>query len=480
MGQSSSSVLRRYADISLIKGHQHLIIGLDRKNVSMTIASRPCKQPILTIFFQLDPFNPTIGGIQTCIKCILKYAPPSLRIQLVGIALGEAASSQSIVGQWQTVNLYGREFDFLPLLRIADDNVRGLVPTTVKYALALRKYLKRHTITADFYEFHRIEPTLFTRGLLGIKVLYIHNDIYQEVKGKQAGGILWKKFPWAYFALERRLVKQFDRILSCNSESARLYQQTYPEIAPRVSYLHNTFDSDLFYPLSPPQKAKARQQLAQRHGLASDTRFILFAGRLHPQKQPALLIRAMAHLTSALNHPQAHLLIVGKGELEEAIGHEIEHHSLQSRITLLGSLPQSELADLYRACDVFALTSAYEGLARGSLEALACGTPVVTTRAGETPNFLTADSGLVCESTPEAIAQAWQQVLQHPIDFPATACVRVATPYEAHQVVSELYSNLLAEWQSSSAPSAQVSQTVSLKAGSKQSDTEQTHLILKE
>lgn len=416
----------------------------------MTIDSSAEQQPVLTIFFQLDPFNPTIGGIQTCIKYILKYAPEQLRIQLVGITLGAADTSPSQVGQWQRVSLHGRNFNFLPLLRIADDNVRGRIPTTVKYALALRKYLKQQPITSDFYQFHRIEPTVFTWGLSGKKLLYIHNDIYQEVKGGQKGGILWKRFPWAYFALERRLVKQFDHILSCNSESTRLYQQQYPEIADRVAYLRNTFDRELFYPLSPEQKDQQRQQLAQRQNLPASTRFILFAGRLHPQKQPELLIQAMAHLThpstDTLPGSDAHLLIVGQGELEAAVRGEIDRLGLRSRITILGSLPQTELADLYRSCEIFVLTSAYEGLARGSLEALACGTPVVTTRAGETPNFLEAGSGLVCDSTPEAIANAWHQVLQHPREFPSETCTRVAAPFEAQRVVQTLYGSLLDDW----------------------------------
>ena len=407
--------------------------------------------PVLTIFFQLDPFNPTIGGIQTCIKYVLKYAPRCFNIQLVGITHDEAT-----VGKWQRSHLHGRAFKFLPLLKVADDNVRQIVPTTVRYALALKKYLKHQTIDSDFYQFHRIEPTIFTGKLQGTKLLYIHNDIHQEVKGRQKGGILWKRFPWAYFAMERRLVSQFDRILSCNSESVKLYQARYPVIAQRVSYLRNTFDGELFYPFTQLEKGSAKAQLAQKLGLPVDTRFILFAGRLHPQKQPQLLIQAMAHLKKQQNSPEMHLLIVGTGELEQSIRDEIVALKLRSHVTLIGALPQLELAHLYRTCNLFTLTSAYEGLARGSLEALACGTPVVTTDAGETPKFLAPDSGIVCaDARPETIAECWQQVLFNPADFPAEACARVAEPYEASLVVKTLYTALLEQPQRSHATADQ-------------------------
>lgn len=437
------------------------------KQPEQASAKPAVSDPVLTIFFQLDPFNPTIGGIQTCIKYVLKYAPSAFTIQLVGVTHDETA-----VGRWQQISLHGRRFSFLPLLKVADDNVRKVVPTTVRYALALRKYLRHQTIASDFYQFHRIEPAVFTGKLQGTKLLYIHNDIYQEIKGNQKGGILWKRFPRAYFALERRLVPQFDRILSCNSESVKLYQQQYPAIASRVSYLRNTFDGELFYPLTPPEKDLARVQLAQKLGLPPKTRFILFAGRLHPQKRPKLLIQAMAQLQSMLQTQlKTHLIIVGKGELEGAVRAEIASLGLRvsslkplppaesqapSHVTFLGSLPQLELANLYRACDLFTLTSAYEGLARGSLESLACGTPVVTTKAGETPKFLASDSGIVCANAqPKTIANCWQQVLLNASDFSAEACTRVAKPYEASLVVGTLYSTLLTQWQTDHANQAQ-------------------------
>ncbi|PSB15603.1 glycosyltransferase family 1 protein [Phormidesmis priestleyi ULC007] len=398
------------------------------------------RQPTLTIFYQFNPWNPSIGGIQTCIRSVIKYAPKEFQIRLVGTGGNDSAKQ---IGRWQDVELYGREFQFMPLIQVQNDNVRGVVPTTLKYTQAL---LGRD-FSSDFLQFHRIEPTLVSSRLSGTKIFYIHNDIEQAVKGaSKEGGIFWRHFPWAYFALERHLVSRFDRILSCNTKAADSYRHRYPDVADRVSYLPNTVDSDLFYPLSLDEQQMKRQELATKLGLAKDTQFILFAGRIHPQKQPLLLIRSFA----ALNEPQAHLLIVGQGELEEDVRAEIAQLGLSNRVTLMPPLQQSQLADLYRVSNIFVLTSAYEGLCRGSIEALACGTPVVTTRAGETPNFLTSDSGIVCDDqTPGAIADAWRRVLKHPADYPSQACIRVVKPYAAHHIVHNIYSELLERWQSS-------------------------------
>lgn len=392
--------------------------------------------PILTIFYQFNPLNPSIGGIQTCIRYIIKYLPTEFELRLVGVGNDQSMA----IGEWQQAKLYDREFLFMPLLYLENDNVRGLIPTTVKYTTALLG----KDFSSDFMQFYRLEPTLVTPHWSGNRIFHIQNDIEQAMKGaSREGGILWRRFPWAYFALERLLVNQFDRVLCCNSKSAKQYQQRYPNITDRVSYLPNAVDGDIFYPLSEGERQTKRESLAQELGLDEKTRFILFAGRLHPQKQPILLIRSIA----ALKHPHSHLLIVGQGELEDKIRAEITQLGLSEQITLLGPLEQSKLANLYQISNIFVLTSAYEGLSLGSLEALACGTPVVTTRAGETPNFLTADSGIVCEEQePTAIANALRQVLEHPENYPAEACTQVAKPYSAREVVHGIYNKLLQQW----------------------------------
>jgi glycosyltransferase involved in cell wall biosynthesis len=115
---------------------------------------------------------------------------------------------------------------------------------------------------------------------------------------------------------------------------------------------------------------------------------------------------------------------------------------------MLGSVDQAELADLQRICSVFVLTSIYEGLPLVALEALACGTPVVTTSCGETPKLLDVHSGIVCqERNSQAIADALKEVLTHPENYPIEACVRVAEPYSAKAIVSSVYRNMLSRWQ---------------------------------
>jgi glycosyltransferase involved in cell wall biosynthesis len=399
------------------------------------------RKPVLTIFYQFDPWNPTIGGIQTVIRNFIKFSPDQFDIQVVGNYEG---NSEQPIGQWQDREVYGRSLRFLPVLSLPNDNVRGRVPTTLKYTLALLK----HSIVSDFMHFHRLEPSLASILWKGEKAFFIHNDIRQQMQASEASedrkAILWRHVPQAYYALEGLLVKQFTQIFSCNSEAVSLYQQRYPEIASRVSYVRNTVDNEIFYPWSLEERNQKRVEYAKQKGLPDQTRFVLFAGRLHPQKNPLLLVRAFTELQDL----PVHLLIAGEGELAQDVQTEISRLGLTSCITMLGSVPLERLADIHRFSSALVLTSLYEGLPMVVLEALACGTPIVTTYCGETPKILSSDSGVVCENgSPQEIAAAIRQVLVQSQDYPQEACVQAAKPYAAQTVVQAIYDDMWQRWQ---------------------------------
>lgn len=395
------------------------------------------RKPILTIFYQFNPWSNTIGGIETIIRTFIKYALSEFELQLVGTG----DESHKPVSVWQEAELEGKSIRFMPLFTQKNNNCKSLVPNTLKYTFALLG----HSFASDFMHFHRLEPTLATLRWPGEKTLFIHIDIQKQMyTGGDKNEVLWRHFPAGYFALERLLLGQFNQILSCNTESLKLYQKRYPALTERIAYIKNSVDNQIYYSLTFEEREKKKRLLAQQMGLAEDTRFVLFAGRLQPQKDPMLLIRAFA----ALNDPKVHLLIAGEGDLRDEISSEISRLGLGKQATMLGPLPPEKLAELQRVCNVFVLTSAYEGLPLVVLEALACGTPVVTTRCGETPNLLSANSGVVCQgSTPVAVADALRKVLQNPDNYPIEACVKTAEPYSAQTVVGGIYSDMLHRWQ---------------------------------
>jgi D-inositol-3-phosphate glycosyltransferase len=128
-----------------------------------------------------------------------------------------------------------------------------------------------------------------------------------------------------------------------------------------VAHFANGVDSALFRPAASDTD---RAALRERFGLPADRLLVLFVGRLVEKKGYDLLLSAA--------DPAYDLVFAGDGsERRRLDGRPGVHH--------LGALPPVELADVYRACDVFALPSESEGFPLTVQEAMASGLPVVTT-----------------------------------------------------------------------------------------------------
>ncbi|HAG82602.1 MAG TPA: glycoside hydrolase, partial [Cyanobacteria bacterium UBA12227] len=107
-------------------------------------------KPVLTIFYQFNPWYASIGGIQSIIRSFIKYSPSEFEIRLVGTQ----NEPSHPLGQWQEAELAGKAIRFMPVLTLQNDNQKHLIPTTVKYTAALwGRY-----IASDFMHFHRLEP----------------------------------------------------------------------------------------------------------------------------------------------------------------------------------------------------------------------------------------------------------------------------------------------------------------------------------
>jgi glycosyltransferase involved in cell wall biosynthesis len=385
------------------------------------------QKPVLTIFYQFNPWRSSIGGIQTIIRSFLKYAPDTFDIRFVGTSDDPSETPF----KWRETEYEGRTLQFMPLITLQDDNHRKRIPVTARYTAALL----RTCLESDFMHFHRLEPTIASKHWQGEKALFVHNDLKKLASQLKA--------PALYMALERYLIHQFDQILSCHTGSLELYRELYPSLSDRVSYINNSFDDGVFQPVH--DRRNHRRSLAQKLNLPEDTQFILFAGRLQPQKDPILLIQSIA----ALSHPKAHLLIAGDGELAREVRAEITRLNVSA--TMLGAQTQAEMLNLYQTANVFVLSSQFEGLPVSVLEALGCGTPIVTTDCGDTPKLLNFQSGIVCrDRSAKTIAEALDCVLFNSDDFPIEACLRSAEPYAARAIVSQVYEDMMSRWKARS------------------------------
>lgn len=144
-------------------------------------------------------------------------------------------------------------------------------------------------------------------------------------------------------------------------------------------------------------------------------RTILAAGRLTKQKGFPALIRAFALVRKTLD---VSLVIIGEGELRSELECVISEHNLQEHVLLPGFVENPFF--LMKKADVFVLSSAWEGLPNVLIQAMACGTPVVSTNCPSGPSEILEDGKwgrLVSVGDVEALAQAMLDTLtesEHP------------------------------------------------------------------
>jgi len=185
-----------------------------------------------------------------------------------------------------------------------------------------------------------------------------------------------------------------------------------------------------------------------RGELGLDDRDFLFVstGRLAPQKNPLLMLRAFA----ALADPRAHLAFAGEGPLEQRLEEEVRSAGLQARVHVLGY--RSDIRECLAAGDVFLLSSDWEGHPLAAMEAMACGLPVIATAVGGVPEAV--ESGreglLVPPGDAPALTGAMRCLLERPGERAAMAeasCRRAAADFSLEKMArayDELYRKSLA------------------------------------
>ncbi|HLZ63849.1 MAG TPA: glycosyltransferase [Ktedonosporobacter sp.] len=207
--------------------------------------------------------------------------------------------------------------------------------------------------------------------------------------------------------MERKLIQQVDCIIAATAEERTQIIRYCGATAAQVEVIACGVDLKRF---APQDRVQAREQL----GLPQDRPILLFAGRLDPFKGPDLLLQA-----AAMMEEQAEIVIVG-GKLSgdedvEKLQALAEELHIQDRVRFLGALPQQEMPMMYSAADVTVVPSYHEIFGLAAVESLACGTPVVATRAGGLTTVVShGETGFLVPRCPGFFAERLDTLLRDP------------------------------------------------------------------
>jgi glycosyltransferase involved in cell wall biosynthesis len=196
------------------------------------------------------------------------------------------------------------------------------------------------------------------------------------------------------------------RVITVSEASKRDILSYFNIPESRVEVIYNAIDERFWR--EPP--ADEMDRVRERYQLNAP--FVLYTGTIKPHKNLERLIEAFNMLRQApfLKHVQ--LLIIGD-EISKyaALRRTVHRYKLHKHVRFFGFVSDRTLAALYRLADVFVFPSLYEGFGLPPLEAMASGTPVITSNVSSLPEVVGEAALMIDPYDPEAIAGAMRRVL---------------------------------------------------------------------
>src|SRR5712692_4529777 len=211
-----------------------------------------------------------------------------------------------------------------------------------------------------------------------------------------------------YFA--RRALKRADRILAVSHSSKRELSRVFGVPEEKIEVVYNAVDERF---LREPMPNDA-DRILERHAVTDP--FVLYAGNIKPQKNLPRLIEAFAVAKSELReHPEysrLKLLLIGDAADEHSdLRRAVLRSRLQGDVRFLGFVPQLVLRVFYARARAFLFPSLYEGFGLPPLEAMAHGTPVLTSSVSSLPEVFADAALLVNPENVFDIARGIRQIL---------------------------------------------------------------------
>lgn len=214
-----------------------------------------------------------------------------------------------------------------------------------------------------------------------------------------------------HFHLTRRVLKNAARIFAVSQFTKNEIQKLFGIAPDRIEVIYNAIDPRF---LTGHATEADRQMLAERYQITHP--FLLYAGRISPHKNIVRIIEAFSALKTELAkqdiYPDLKLIIIGD-ELSKHpdLRRTVVRGGVQNDVRFLGFIPIEVLRIFYDAAKVFVFPSLYEGFGLPPLEAMAHGTPVLTSNSSSIPEVVGSAAVLVNPENIFEMMRALQRVL---------------------------------------------------------------------
>ena len=204
--------------------------------------------------------------------------------------------------------------------------------------------------------------------------------------------------------LATQAIRRATRIICVSAYTRDRLLERFPEAAARVRLVGEGVDPR-FRPPAPEAVARARE------AVGFDEPYVLFVGTVEPRKNLPRLIRAFGTAVGRGRLPHRLVIAGGQGWKDGPVREAYESSPVKGRIRLAGYVADDLLPAVYGGADVFAYPSQAEGFGLPPLEAMACGTAVLTSATSALPEVVGEAALLVDPQDEAAIAEGLERLL---------------------------------------------------------------------
>lgn len=305
------------------------------------------------------------------------------------------------------VDIWTRQFEAQPALEIVNERVRiirvpcggrdfidkeYLVQHLGEWSENALRFIEKNQLHYQFFNSHYWDAGVATQRLCeALDLPHVHTPHSLGLWKKQ---LMERDYPEDTANFEKKynftrrinaetlLYRTCEEIIATTPLQVDMVLQDYGAPAEQVHMIPPGYDDNRFYPMS----SATRNGIRQRLGFTG--KVVLAIGRLARNKGYDLLIDAFSIVASRVSDAILHLAVGGtqlnptEQKILDELKAQVAQLNLNERVIFNGYVADADLADCYRAADVFVLSSRYEPFGMTAIEAMACGTPTVVTTHG--------------------------------------------------------------------------------------------------
>ena len=208
--------------------------------------------------------------------------------------------------------------------------------------------------------------------------------------------------------LLRQAVKKADKIIAVSQHTKKDLIRILKVPSEKIVVIHEA-PSPIFFPYN---KEEAQARLKQQYGITK--KFIYHLGNIEPRKNLIILLESFTRVCQDLGNEYQLVVSGQKGWLTRSLSHFLKNYPAQDQVLFTGYVPMEHIPMFMNSAELFVFPSLYEGFGLPVLEAMSCGTPVISSDRSSIPEIVGSAGILVNPTDIQELADRIVGLLRNP------------------------------------------------------------------